>query len=123
MDPTVAVDDPRADARRRLGQRLGDAGASLGALASAETIRDVRAAVDLPRRMSEQPYTTLLLALAGGYLLGGGLFTPVTRRALGLGVQLAVRAAILPMLGESLLGLFNNAAQPNPASGAGPKSA
>ena len=55
--------------------------------------------VDLARQIQEHPYRTLAIAAGLGYVIGGGLFTPLTRHLLGVGM----RVAVLPALQSSLL--------------------
>jgi hypothetical protein len=63
-----------------------------GALADIEHAIDIRGLVD------RHPYGTLAAALGAGYVLAGGLFTPLTgklvRAALGLGLRFAVLPAL-----------------------------
>ena len=51
---------------------------------------------------TSHPFRTVGLAAGAGFVLGGGLFTPLTARALGVGVRLALRLAVLPALGRGL---------------------
>ena len=53
---------------------------------------------DLERQVSRHPYRTVAAALGIGYALGGGIFTPLTSRLLGLGLRIGVRSALLPLL-------------------------
>ena len=72
--------------------------------------------VDLGRQLQEHPYRTLLLAAGVGYVIGGGLFTPLTRHLLGVGM----RVAVLPALQSSLLaqaGLHEGAEGQSPFDG------
>lgn len=75
-------------------RRLGEIAAELGANA-----RELYEHLDLTRALHEHPYRTLALAVAAGYVLGGGLFTPLTGRLLRLGV----RAAMLPVAQATFL--------------------
>ena len=60
----------------------------------AEAAHRMQGKPDLSRAVQEHPFTTVLVAAGVGYLLGGGLLTPLTRRALSLGA----RAVLIPML-------------------------
>ena len=56
--------------------------------------------VDVRSRVRRHPYGTVLAALGVGYVLGGGLFSPLTFRLLGVGVRLAA----VPLVKTQLLG-------------------
>ena len=47
----------------------------------------------------------IALTVATGFILGGGLFSPLTVRLLGVGLRLGLRFALLPMVAESLAAL------------------
>jgi len=64
------------------------------------TFEDLGEAVDIPGRVRRNPYGMVLAALGAGYVLGGGLFSPLTFRLLGLGVRLAA----VPLVKKELLG-------------------
>jgi hypothetical protein len=53
---------------------------------------------DLQGQVSRHPYGTVAAALGIGYLLGGGLSTPLTSRLLRLGLRIGIQAALLPLL-------------------------
>lgn len=57
--------------------------------------------VDIGRQVQEHPYRTLAVAAGVGYVLGGGLFTPLT----GALVRVGMRAMLLPMLQSTLQGM------------------
>jgi hypothetical protein len=52
-------------------------------------------------RVQRHPYAMVAAALGVGYVLGGGLFSSLTFRLVGLGV----RVAALPLVKDQLLGL------------------
>ena len=56
--------------------------------------------LDIWRQLQEHPYRTLAVAAGIGYVLGGGLFTPLT----GALVRVGARAALLPLLQSTLAG-------------------
>jgi hypothetical protein len=64
-------------------------------------VSDVSAWLDLKGRVDRHPYGTLAMAAGIGYVLGGGLFTPLTARV----VRLAARLAALPFVKDELLGM------------------
>jgi hypothetical protein len=77
--------------------------------------------LDLKGRVERHPYGTLLAALGVGYVLGGGLFTPLTASLLRLGVRLAA----LPFVKDELLSMAEQAVRgyhEGRAAGAAPPS-
>ncbi|HTS80035.1 MAG TPA: hypothetical protein VMH40_05505 [Myxococcaceae bacterium] len=65
------------------------------------TFEDLGQAVDLRGRVQRHPYGMVVAALGVGYVLGGGLFSGLTFRLVGLGVRLAA----IPLVKNQLLGL------------------
>jgi hypothetical protein len=63
----------------------------------------------LARQTRERPIRTVALTLGTGFILGGGLFSPLTVRLLGAGLRLGVRFALLPMVAEGLGALAERA--------------
>jgi hypothetical protein len=61
---------------------------------------EVSQSLDVKGRLERNPYGTLAAAVGIGYLLGGGFFTPLTGRLLGMGLKLGVRLAVLPLINE-----------------------
>lgn len=57
--------------------------------------------VDIGRELQEHPYRTLAIAAGIGYVLGGGLFTPLTGSLLRVGM----RVAMLPMVTNAMTGM------------------
>ncbi|RKH58595.1 hypothetical protein [Corallococcus aberystwythensis] len=70
-------------------------------------VADLGQTLDLKGRVERNPYGTLAIAAGVGYVLGGGLFTPLTGRILKLGVRLAA----LPFVKDELLGMAESAFQ------------
>jgi hypothetical protein len=68
-------------------------------------VGDLNETLDLKGRVERNPYGMVLAALGVGYVLGGGLFTPLTGRLLRLGVRLAA----LPLVRDELLGMAESA--------------
>lgn len=89
---------------REMGERLDQAGHSAEHAWSRtrERFTDVRDTVDLRGRVERNPYGTLAAALGVGYVLGGGLFTPLTGRIVGLGLRIGLRLAVLPLLTDEI---------------------
>lgn len=76
-----------------------------------------RMALDAKARVEAQvarrPYATLAAALGAGYVLGGGLFTPLTARVVRAGARLLV----LPLLQQELAAAAQEAAGLAPRPG------
>jgi hypothetical protein len=64
--------------------------------------------LDIEGKVERHPYGTLAAALGIGYVIAGGLFTPLTARILGLGFRVGLRLAVIPLL-ESELGALAEA--------------
>jgi hypothetical protein len=88
------VDQLGSDAQQFIGNARG-------------AVADLGQALDLKGRVERNPYGTLAIAVGVGYVLGGGLFTPLTGRILKLGVRLAA----LPFVKDELLGMAESAFQ------------
>ncbi len=61
--------------------------------------------LDLSGRVQRNPIGSVLIAAGIGYVLGGGLFSPVTKKALKLGLRLA----IIPFVKGQIEGLASSA--------------
>ena len=85
-----------------------------------DTYTDLRDTVNLQGRVDHHPYGTLAAALGIGYLLGGGLFTPLTGRIVGLGLRIGLRLAVLPIIKDEIAELAGVLGQGN---GRGPGEA
>lgn len=68
-------------------------------------VNDLSATLDIKGRVERNPYGTMAAAVGVGYVLGGGLFTPLTARIIRLGVRLAA----LPFVKDELLAMAENA--------------
>jgi hypothetical protein len=66
--------------------------------------RDALSNVDdnIKGRVRRNPYGSMAAALGIGYVLGGGIFTPLTARIVGVGLRLGMRLALLPLLKQEL---------------------
>ena len=56
-------------------------------------------------QVREHPLIALGVALTGGYVLGGGLFTPITGRLLRAGARVGVQLALLPAIEREVAAL------------------
>jgi hypothetical protein len=70
-------------------------------------VSDLGQTLDIKGRVDRNPYGMMAAAIGVGYVLGGGLFTPLTARILKLGVRLAM----LPFVKDELLGMAETALQ------------
>lgn len=59
----------------------------------------------LRERVDENPWKVLGIAVAAGYIAGGGLFSSLTPKLLGLGIRIGLRMAVLPVVRQELSGL------------------
>jgi hypothetical protein len=89
------------------GQRVDQIGSEAQQLWSnaRSAVTDLGQTLDLKGRVERNPYGMVAAALGVGYVLGGGLFTPLTGRILKLGVRLAM----LPFVKDELLGMAETA--------------
>jgi hypothetical protein len=62
-------------------------------------------ALDVAALVEAHPVATVLGALGVGYILGGGLFTSLTRRLVSVGMRLGLQLAVLPALEREVAGL------------------
>jgi hypothetical protein len=90
-----------------LGQRLDHVSGSAqhAWTRTRDAFSEIKDTVDLDGRAKRHPYGTLAAALGIGYVLGGGLFSPLTARILGLGLRIGMRLAVLPMITDELSSL------------------
>jgi len=91
------------------GQRVDQIGSEAQQLWSDArgAVTDLGQTLDLRGRVERNPYGMMVAALGVGYVLGGGLFTPLTARILRLGVRLAA----LPLVKDELMGMAEAAFQ------------
>lgn len=73
-----------------------------------DAFTDLKGSLDLDGRVRRHPYGTLAAAVGVGYVLGGGLFSPLTARLLGLGIRIGMRLAVLPFITDELSGLVES---------------
>jgi hypothetical protein len=71
-------------------------------------VTELRDTLDLPGRANRHPYGTVAAALGIGYVLGGGLFSPLTGRIVGLGLRVGLRLALLPLLKDEIIGVIES---------------
>lgn len=66
-----------------------------------DAVQEISQAIDLKGRVERHPLGMVALAAGVGYLLGGGLFTPLTGRVVNLGIRLAA----LPFVKDELVAM------------------
>ncbi len=66
---------------------------------------DLTDAIDIKGRVKRRPYGSVAAALGLGYVIGGGIFTPLTSRIVRLGLRIGVRLALVPLLKDQIAGL------------------
>jgi hypothetical protein len=71
----------------------------------AAAVTEVERALDLRGLVDRHPYGALAAALGAGYVLAGGLFTPLTRKLVGAGLRLGLRFAVVPYLEQQAVEL------------------
>ncbi|MBI3180806.1 MAG: hypothetical protein HYZ28_01545 [Myxococcales bacterium] len=96
---TASNGQPHSQFGQRAGQ-LGDSAQQFFAEAKGAA-HDLNEYLDLRGRVQRHPYAMLAAAAGIGYVLGGGLFTPLTGRVLRLGVRLSA----LPFVKEELVAM------------------
>ena len=75
------------------------------------SVEDLGRALDLRGRVDRHPIGMVFAAMGVGYVLGGGLFSPLTGKLLKIGVRLA----LLPIIKSQLDVLAGNAEGERPA--------
>lgn len=63
---------------------------------------DIKRVADIDGRVQRNPYGTVAAAVGIGYVLGGGIFSPLTARIVGLGLRIGVRLALLPLMKDQI---------------------
>ena len=75
------------------------------------SVEDLGRALDLRGRVDRHPIGMVFAAMGVGYLLGGGLFSPLTGKLLKIGVRLA----LVPIIKSQLDVLAGNVESERPA--------
>jgi hypothetical protein len=65
-------------------------------------VYELKRAAAIEERVNRNPYGSIAAAVGIGYVLGGGIFTPLTSRIVSLGLRLGIRLAVLPMLKDEI---------------------
>jgi|SwirhirootsSR3_FD_contig_51_10220677_length_870_multi_7_in_0_out_0_2 hypothetical protein len=92
------------DGSKKLGRQMEKVGHTAEQMwdRTRDSFSDFSDAVDLKGRVNRNPYGTVAAALGIGYVLGGGLFTPLTARIVGMGLRIGMRLAVLPLLKQEV---------------------
>lgn len=117
------VNEPRGNGHvggAGVGERLDQMGAAAQQFVddARGAVRQLGSALDLGGRVQRHPYGMVLAAMGLGYVLGGGLFTPLTARMVRLGLKLAA----VPLVKDELIGMAEAAVDSltgRPGQGAG----
>jgi ElaB/YqjD/DUF883 family membrane-anchored ribosome-binding protein len=80
----------------------------------ADAVSDARESVetfvsDAREMVDEHPWRAVGMAVGAGYVLGGGLLTPLTGRLLYGLVRIGMRLAALPLIRDELMSLVQSA--------------
>jgi hypothetical protein len=89
---------------KKLGKRMEKVGHTAEQVwdRTKDSFSDIGDALDVKGRVDRHPFGTIAAAIGIGYVLGGGLFTPLTGRIARLGVRIGLRLAVLPMLKQEM---------------------
>ena len=93
--------------RPRIGKRVQEIESSAQQVVEEAKglVSDLRNTLDIRARVERHPYGMLVLAAGVGYVLGGGLFTPMTGRLVRLGLRLTA----VPLMRDELMNLAQSA--------------
>lgn len=98
-----------------VGQRIDricDA-AGMAIKSSRDVVSEVSELLDIDGRVNRNPYAMMAAAAGTGYVLGGGLFSPLTARILNLSLRVGLRLAAASPLIQCKLSDFATAACEN----------
>jgi len=95
---------PESATAKKLGKQMEKVGHTAEQVwdRTRESFSDFGDTIDLKGRVKRNPYGTVAAAIGIGYVLGGGLFTPLTSRIVRLGVRIGLRLAVLPLLKQEM---------------------
>lgn len=112
---------------RGIGARVDQMGQNAQQLWSEAqgAVHQITETLDLRGRVDRNPYGMVLAAVGVGYLLGGGLFTPLTARILRFGLRLAALPFVkdeLKTMAQSAVGnaMRGGAGEPSSSTGSPP---
>jgi len=98
------------DGTKKLGKRIETVGQTAEQVwdRTRDSFTDLGDALDIKGRVDRHPFGTVAAALGIGYVLGGGLFTPLTGRIVRLGVRIGMRLAVLPLFRQEIAQLVDS---------------
>jgi len=98
------------DGTKKLGKRIEKVGHTAEHVwdRTRDSVSDLTHSLDIPGRVQRNPYGTVAAAVGIGYVLGGGLFSPLTARIVRLGVRIGLRLAVLPLLKQEMAELVES---------------
>lgn len=94
-------------ATRNLGQRINriNDGAQQAWQNTRESVDEIKDRLDIQGRVDRNPYGMVAAAVGVGYVLGGGIFSPLTAKIVGFGLKMGLRLAAIPFIKDELLGV------------------
>ena len=92
------------DNSKKLGKRIEKVGHTAEHVwdRTRDSVSDLGNALDIQGRVQRHPYGTVAAAVGIGYVLGGGLFSPLTARIVRLGIRIGLRLAVLPLVKQEI---------------------
>jgi hypothetical protein len=92
------------DGTKNLGKRMEKVGHTAEQVwdRTRDSFSDMSEALDIKGRVDRHPFGTVAAAVGIGFVLGGGLFTPLTGRIVRLGLRIGMRLAVLPLLKQEM---------------------
>lgn len=107
------------DGTKKLGRRIEKVGHTAEHVwdRTRDSFSEMGDALDIKGRVRRHPYGTVAAAIGIGYVLGGGLFTPLTGRIVRLGMRLGMRLAVLPLLKQEMAELIEEVEEDHRAEG------
>ena len=96
------------DGTKKLGRKMEKVGQTAETVweKTRDSVSDIGTSLDIKGRVQRNPYGTVAAAIGIGYVLGGGLFTPLTARIVRLGVRIGMRLAVLPLMKQEMAELM-----------------
>jgi hypothetical protein len=107
------------DGTKKLGRRIEKVGHTAEHVwdRTRDSFSEMGDALDIKGRVRRHPYGTVAAAIGIGYVLGGGLFTPLTGRIVRFGIRLGMRLAVLPLLKQEMAELIEEVEEEQRAEG------
>lgn len=87
-----------------------------------DSVQEMTDNLDLEGRVRREPYKMIAIAAGVGYVLAGGLVSPLTGRVVGLGLRLGLRVVAVPLLQAALMSALWNRIQGNGSDADSPSS-